>query len=249
MARTQKHSEDLLLEAVVRYSDVNHGKIKATELASWARSNVRGLEEVRDYHFTRPVRERDVKTGKITERRKSCAERIDEINRARSLIVSVNQNKLLRASTVEAFMEQPDYAQRQQIAETRETVDRLLSRNEYLTRENDALKSENDTLKRRLETISSSIEIMRKTQDRLSRQIRHLMKVTDETARKKMLEDMGVTDGAIDLDAYMKSVQSGVNRIKDMDRALKRYVHEEAVSEETPDLAEEVLSGIDFSGG
>lgn len=56
MARTQKFPEDLLLEAVVKYAEVEKGKIKATELAAWSALNIKGLEGVRDYHFMRPVK-------------------------------------------------------------------------------------------------------------------------------------------------------------------------------------------------
>lgn len=52
MAKTQKYSEDQLLEAVVKFSEIEKKKIKATELAKWCRDNIEGLEEVRDYHFT-----------------------------------------------------------------------------------------------------------------------------------------------------------------------------------------------------
>ena len=68
MARTQKFPEDLLLEAVVKYAEVEKGKIKATELAAWAASNIKGLEGVRDYHFMRPVRNKDSKHGKCQKK-------------------------------------------------------------------------------------------------------------------------------------------------------------------------------------
>ena len=44
MARTAKFTDDLLLDAVVQYADIYKGKIKATELAEWARKNIAGLE-------------------------------------------------------------------------------------------------------------------------------------------------------------------------------------------------------------
>ena len=48
MAKTQKYSEDQLLEAVIKFSEIEKKKIKATELADWCRSNIEGLEDVRD---------------------------------------------------------------------------------------------------------------------------------------------------------------------------------------------------------
>ena len=36
MAKTQKYRDELLLEAVVKYAELNRGKIAATKLAEWA---------------------------------------------------------------------------------------------------------------------------------------------------------------------------------------------------------------------
>ena len=91
MAKTQKYSENQLLEAVIKFSEIEKKKIKATELAKWCRDNIEGLEEVRDYHFTRPVKEKDDKTGKMIERPKLCTLKIEEINKSRSLTVSIIQ--------------------------------------------------------------------------------------------------------------------------------------------------------------
>lgn len=76
MAKTQKYSEDRLLEAVVKFAEIEKRKIKATELARWCRSNMEGLEEVRDYHFTRPIKEKDIKTGKMVGRPKLSPSRL-----------------------------------------------------------------------------------------------------------------------------------------------------------------------------
>ena len=148
MARTQKYTEELLLEAVVKYAETGRGKIKATELAEWAGANVTGLEGVRDYHFMRPVREKDPQTGAVTMRRKPCTVRMDEINRARSLTAQISRNTLLKASTIEEFMNQPGFIQRRQIAETRETVGRLAAKNESLSRANEALRAENKSFRK-----------------------------------------------------------------------------------------------------
>ena len=68
MPKHQKYSEELLLEAVVKFSEIEKNKIKATELAEWCRNNMEGLEEVRDYHFMRSVTVKDEKTGTKTTR-------------------------------------------------------------------------------------------------------------------------------------------------------------------------------------
>lgn len=171
MAKTQKYSEDQLLEAVIKFSEIEKKKIKATELADWCRRNIEGLEEVRDYHFTRSIKEKDEKTGKMIDRPKLCTLKIEEINKSRSLTVSINTNLLLRASNIDTFMEQPDAAKRKMIVETRETVDKLLTRNGNITRENEALKAENKSMKSDILIMADKIGALQKAQDKLIKQV------------------------------------------------------------------------------
>ena len=253
MAKTQKYSEDQLLEAVVKYSEVEKKKIKATELAKWCRDNIEGLEEVRDYHFTRPMKVRDEKTGKMVDQKKLCTEKIDEINKSRSLTVSINTNLLLRASNIDAFMEQPDAAKRKMVAETRETVDKLLNRNGYLERENVFLKTENKCMKSDIIKVSDTLSSLQKEQERLIKQVNYLMKTTDEAARKDMLKEMGVSDGTIDLDAYTKSLQQKLSDVMNINKGLRRYISESDTEsndgepdDNKGDLTGSIMSGIDF---
>ena len=109
MARTQKFPEDLLLEAVVKYAETEKGKIKATELAAWAALNIKGLEGVRDYHFMRPVLDKNPKTGKKTgTRKKAKAAEIEEDNDVRETAadevfedIAVQEAEAEAAETVE----------------------------------------------------------------------------------------------------------------------------------------------------
>lgn len=244
MARTQKFPADLLLEAVVKYAETEKGKIKATELAEWAALNIKGLEGVRDYHFMRPVREMDSRAGKQTVIKKSCTLRMEEINRARSLTESVKRNVLLKASTIEAFMDQPDYVQRRQIAETRETVDRILAKNASLTRENDSLHVTNRQLKSEIAALSEKVESLSRTQMLLSRKVLFLMKTTDETSRKSVLAEMGIADQEIDLDAYTQSLSLEIRNIMDINRAITRHV---ITYGSIPDEAEDRKSNVSLS--
>ena len=254
MARTQKFPEDLLLEAVVKFSEIEKGKIKATELASWARSNVTGLEEVHDYHFMRPVREKDAKTGEVSVIKKPCTVRMEEINKARSLTETVNRNVLLRAASIDTFMGQPDYIQRKQISETRETVDRILSKNAGISRENEALQAENNRLKAVLASLADKVDALQKEQDLLNRKVRFLMKTSDEAARKEMLKQMGIADGEIDLDVYAKSLSLGIRDAMDITRMITRYMAtykntsgEEVASQNTGSLVDDIMSGLHFT--
>ena len=250
MAKTQKYSEDQLLEAVVKFSEIEKKKIKATELANWCRNNIEGLEEVRDYHFTRPIKEKDEKTGKMIERPKLCTLKIEEINKSRSLTVSINTNLLLRASNIDTFMEQPDAAKRKMIVETRETVDKLLTRNGNITRENEALRSENKSIKSDILIMTDKIAALQKAQDKLIRQVTYLMKVTDEATRKEMLAQMGIEDESVDLNTYSESLQQELSEVMDINKSLRKYLSETddipETKEKQANITGEIMSGLDF---
>ena len=256
MARTQKYTEELLLEAVVKYAEAESGKIKATELAAWAAVNISGLEGVRDYHFMRPVRERNLQTGVVMVRHKLCTVRMEEINRARSLTSQISRNTLLKASAIEDFMKQPGFVQRRQIAETRETVGRLAAKNESLSRANEALRAENKSFRKGMEQLTEDIRRLQDTQGRLTKQVTYLMKASDEKSRKAALADMGLTDRNVDLDVYTRSLEQEIVSVMDLRKVLGKFLLEEAnpavpgaESDSDKTMAEEVLSGIDFSGG
>ena len=248
MAKTQKYSEDQLLEAVIKFSEIEKKKIKATELADWCRRNIEGLEEVRDYHFTRSIKEKDEKTGKMIERPKLCTLKIEEINRSRSLTVSINTNLLLRASNIDAFMEQPDAAKRKMIVETRETVDKLFTRNGNLTRENEALKSENKSIKSQILKITDKIETLQKAQKKLIKQVTYLMKVTDEASRKDMLAQIGIEEESVDLNTYTESLQQELLEAMNIDKALRAYINTNISSNMDDEQynTESIMKGLNF---
>lgn len=192
MAKTQKYSEDRLLEAVIKFAEIEKRKIKATELSKWCRDNMEGLEEIRDYHFTCPIKEKDIKTGKMVERPKLCTVRMEEINRSRSVMAGINTNLLLCSSDIGTFLEQPIQLQRKRIADTREAVGMLLAGNQRLARENDALMAENKRLSAEQAAFAERLDLLAKTQERLEKQVVHLMKATDEGQGKKCLQGWGV---------------------------------------------------------
>lgn len=250
MAKTQKYSEDQLLEAVIKFSEIEKKKIKATELADWCRRNVKGLEEVRDYHFTRSVKGKDEKTGKMIDRPKICTLKIEEINKSRSLTVSINTNLLLRASNIDTFMEQPNAAKRKMVVETRETVDKLLTRNGNITRENEALRAENKSMKSDILIMTDRIDALQKAQDKLIKQVSYLMKATDEAARKEMLSQMGIEDESVDLNIYSESLQQEISEVMDINKSLRKYLPDTSKIITTEDtvkkVTNDIMSGLDF---
>ena len=157
--------------------------------------------------FSIDIKSKDEKSGKIIERPKLCTLKIEEINNSRSLTASINTNLLLRASNIDTFIEQPDLVKRKMIVETRETVDKLLIRNGNLTRENEALKSENKSIKSEILKMTDKVAVLKKTQDKLIKQVTYLMKTTDEAKRKEILSQMGIEDGFVDLNIYSENLQ------------------------------------------
>lgn len=250
MAKTQKYSEDQLLEAVIKFSEIEKKKIKATELADWCRRNIEGLEDVRDYHFTRSIKEKDEKTGKMVERPKFCTLKIEEINKSRSLTVGINTNLLLRASNIDTFMEQPDAAKRKMIVETRETVDKLLTRNGNITRENEALRAENKSMKSDILIMTDKIDVLQKAQDKLIKQVSYLMKATDEATRKEMLAKMGIEDESVDLNTYSESLKQELSEVMDINKSLRKYLSETDDASDTKEkqtnITGDIMSGLDF---
>lgn len=250
MAKTQKFKDDLLLEAIIKYSEVHRGKIKATELAEWSRNNIVGLEDVRDYHFTRPVRIRDEKTGKVKEVSKLCTQRMNEINKARSIGQSVKTNVLLRSVKVDALFELPLSEQRKLVVETRETVDELLRRNQSLQREVDALRKVNKIQQEEIEQISHLTKSIKKEQNRLSAMVNYIKKSYDEEQMKEKLAEIGIKDGDFDINQYLDSIGKNVgkmqNDIKDLLKYYNQFEDDDSDILEQNDMVDFILDGINF---
>ena len=208
------------------------------------------LEDVRDYHFTRSIKEKDEKTGKMVERPKLCTLKIEEINKSRSLTVGINTNLLLRASNIDTFMEQPDAAKRKMIVETRETVDKLLTRNGNITRENEALRAENKSMKSDILIMTDKIDVLQKAQDKLIKQVSYLMKATDEATRKEMLAKMGIEDESVDLNTYSESLKQELSEVMDINKSLRKYLSETDDASDTKEkqtnITGDIMSGLDF---
>ena len=247
MAKTQKYSDDLLLEAVVKYSETVRTKIKATELAVWANQNIPGLEGVRDYHFMRPITVKDPKTGKNKKKEKLCTKRIDEINKARSVTASVSNNVLLQASNIDRFFELHRSEQKRFIEETRTSFHALIKERGRLSTENEILRQKNKEQSitiADLQDVTSNIE---KKQRLLEKQVNYLLKATDVETRREMLAGMGIGDNYIDIYTYMKSISEDIENMFDIGKAIKNYQKEEVETKaESESLSETVMKGINI---
>ena len=223
MAKTQKYADELLTEAVVRYADVYLGRIKATELAEWATKNIIGLEGVRDYHFLRPVKGKDNKTGKTVERPKMCTVRIDEINTSRHTTTEMSRNVLLNSTNVDNFLNLPVNEQRQTILDTRAQVSKLRSENTKLHRENESLSTKYRALSEQAENLEARIEELNRKQEKLRVVVNRAMAVYDDGERRKLLESIGICDESLDLDTYVDSLSIGLSEAFSINAAIRSH--------------------------
>lgn len=223
MAKTQKYADDLLTEAVVKYADVYLGRIKATELAEWASKNISGLDGVRDYHFLRPVKEKDSKTGKPVEHPKMCTVRIEEINASRRTTTEMRRNVLLNSIKVDSFLDLPVNEQRQAILDTRAQVSKLRSENMKLHRENESLSTKYRALSKQTEYLAASIEELNREQEKLRVVVHRAMAVYDDGERRKVLESIGICDRSLDLDTFVDSLSIGLSEAFSINSAIRSY--------------------------
>ena len=213
MAKVQKYSDSLLLEAVIKYADQYPGKIYASRLANWASLNVPGLEEVREYMFLRPLIVKDPKTGKQKQRLRPCTERIAAINASRTLSSNIKSNTLLYSSNIDAFFQEDIPHQRALIIQTRSQMDALIRRNTYLEQQNKVLYAENHRISSLVDALNKRLSGLAADQGKLSKQVALLLKTTDEEQRKKMLSSMGVQDGSFDLARYIDSLHQDLDSL------------------------------------
>lgn len=253
MGKKQRFQEDILLEAVVKYAEICQGKIKATELAKWANENIPELAGVEYYHFTRTVRERDEKTGKINERVKKCTERINEINQARSLSYKADTNVLLYSSNPAAMFELPINAQKKLVLQTRELFYELRKQCVNLRGKNKNLEKINEACASNIKNIDAKISGIEKKLSILERQVRYLMRATDEKTRRELLKARALEDGSTDFDAYIDSLKQSVIDVSDINKRISAFFEEnpleipnqEELNTLKESLAKELFEDID----
>ncbi len=243
MGRTAKYSEDLLLSAVVKYSEVVKTKIKATELAEWARKNIKGLEDVHDYHFTRPTK--NPKTGKIEKR--LCTERLEELNVARDTRQKENKNVLLSSVNIDAFFELDERSQRKAIQEARDIVNEYKRTNAYLRRHNDYLREIDNLTKDKISTLESSLKDFKKKQKSLERLLRYLKNQSKEEQIRKHLEQMGISDGDFDLQKYNDAMKGDLNQIFNIDAEIRKYQIKMNQEDDEKEEESKLLQDVDIS--
>lgn len=253
MAKAQKINNDLLLEAVVKYSDICKGKIKYKELAEWSAANIEGLEEVRDYMFSRPITETDPSTGKKKSQDRPCTIRIKEINASRTVTADIATNILIQVSNVETFMSLPRAEQRRAILATREQVTSLTQRNIYLERENKRIVSADEDLKTFAAELEARLLTVAETHELLKKHINYIRKFTDAAQRRQALEQIGITEEGFQLLVNQESLQ--IEEAFSFGDAIKKFQKTAEQIDETPliissegsnSLSDDILKGLDF---
>ena len=238
MGRTAKFTDDLLLEAVIKYSEAVKTQIKASELARWARNNITGLEEVKDYHFTRPIK--NPVTGKLEK--KLCTQRIEELNVARDTRQREITNVLLSSVNMDRFFEMDVRNQRKAVQETREIVSEYKSANIYLRRQNDYLKSLISVINEKMDSYATDIKEIKKRQNTLDKKVAEIRRnISDERIRNQ-LEEMGIIDGDFDLVKYNELLREDVDKIFNIEEAIKQYQKNLNIDEDTDDEKPENIS-------
>lgn len=253
MAKKQKIDNDLLLEAVVKYSDICKGKIKYKELAEWSAANIEGLEEVKDYMFSRSITETDPSTGKKKSQDRPCTIRIKEINASRTVTADIAANALIQASNVEIFMSLPRAEQRRAILATREQVTSLTQRNIYLERENKRIVSADKDLKTFAAELEARLLSVAETHELLKKQINYIRKFTDAAQRRQALEQIGITEDGFQLLVNQEALQieaafSFGNAIKKFQKVAEQTEKLEVTvpSENDKSLSDDIMKGLDF---
>ena len=247
MGRKQAYSEDLLTEAVIKYAEVFSGTIKATKLAAWASVNIAGLQGVRDYHFTRDIIEVNPNTGKKKKRKRVCAERIESINASRSLAGKASTNLILRASNPNKFLELSKTDQLKTIIEAKELYDRIERKNAELLLNNNRLKAVNEACQEKFDVIDERIKEIDKSIKRYERVVNYVLKQTDTESRKKMLEDMGLSDDTFDIEKYTESLRTNADNVFNINRSIAAFFEENTTGhEDMLDLAKIKESLLDF---
>ena len=236
MAKTQKYSEELLLGAVISYAEVTDAKIKASDLARWASTNVPGLEGVRDYHFTRPAK------GAGQGKRPSTL-RMEEINARRDTPTALKLNRLLFSSNIDEFFTLDHTCQRELILETRKTVEELKTANRNLTRQNEHTKKENERLTAQIQDQDvykeEKLADLQNELGRLEKAIHLLCMRFGEEHCQKALEEMGILNGKNSLQAYVHSLKTAPKL--SFEKTTKDY-------ENTERHYSDFWEGIDFKG-
>ena len=219
MGRNQKFTDDQLLEAVVQYADKTKTKIKTSELARWARINVKGLEEVQEYHFTRPFK--NPVTGKYEK--KLCTQRLEEYNSARSIKQRENKSFLLSASNVDRFFLMDDREQRMEVMTAREIYFETQKIYRQLRQKDDYNKTIFKTINEKMEAYRSTLDKIIEDMSGLEKKVNYIINAVEKDKIHLYLEQIGVIDGDLGSKKFRNAIKDNILELNNIDDEIKRY--------------------------
>ncbi len=219
MGRTQKFSDDLLLDAVIQYADIEKNKIKASKLAKWARINIAGLEEVQDYHFTRPSK--NPVTGKLEK--KLCTLRLEEINSIRDTRQLENRNVLTSNLNVDSFFVMDDREQRKEIMEMREIFFQYRRDNKRLRQRECDSRALVSNMTEKVEAYRASFEKLKKQVVLLEKQVTYIKRVTEEDRIRAYMDRIGISSGDFGDQKYRDAIRENISDLENIDAEIKKY--------------------------
>lgn len=222
MGRNAKYNEKELLSAVIVYADKYPAKkIKATDLAEWANENILELRGVQAYHFTRPVKIINKKTGKTELCEKECKIRMDEINKLRVLYPHVEGNLIFSSASIDQFWDLGSYKQREYLQSAREQYFQLKKDIVRQQNEIEALRNELKHLYNLTEDLVVLREEIRRETAKISSQVSYIFKVTDEETRKHILDKSGISE--LDLKKYNAYMREKEGQLLSMQNLVNHY--------------------------
>lgn len=221
MGRKKKFTEDDLLEAVVLYSDVEKGKIKATELAKWANTHISGMEDIRDYHFMRPIKE--IKNGKKILRSSLSKQRIDEVNNARVAANPGEGNALLYASDIGDVLTLSFESLRKLIIRTRQDYHNVIKENAALRMKNLSIKEDNSSFCAQAEQFEKRLKSLEKEFNDIQHTMNYLTNMVSDNERRNALKKIGAEEGMMKLTKYRKSLSVAEGEMFDISKEIKKY--------------------------
>ena len=124
---------------------------------------------------------------------------------------------------MDRFFDMDVRSQRKAIQETREIVSDYKSTNIYLRKQNDFLKSLITEINERMNSYAAEIKNIKKKQSVLDKKVATVRRnISDERIRNQ-LEEIGIIDGDFDLVKYNKSLREDVDKMFNIEEAIKHY--------------------------
>lgn len=221
MGKTQKYTDDQLLEAVIRYAEHYKGKIMLSKLAEWTAKNMEGMEEIKSYMFSRAGVVTDA-NGNTRKTERPCTVRINQINAMRSVSTAIKSNPLLRSANLETFFQLPLSDQRQYVLDTREQVEQLAKRNQQLTSESDIMQTRIQEILNRDNELENMLADIQERQKLLDKRVNWIINAVDLEERTKALASMGVENGGFNLNTYRQGLSEDLKHAFSIKDAISR---------------------------